>query len=41
MNKFTDYYKVLQVHYEADSKMIESAYKCLCKQYHPDINTAA
>ncbi|MBR6014443.1 MAG: DnaJ domain-containing protein, partial [Firmicutes bacterium] len=40
MNKFTDYYKVLQVHYEADDKVIESAYKCLCKKYHPDINTA-
>lgn len=40
MNKFTDYYKILQVHYEADDKVIESAYKCLCKKYHPDINTA-
>ena len=40
MQKFTDYYKVMQIHYEADSKMIESAYKCLCKVYHPDINTS-
>ncbi len=41
MNRFTDYYKVMQIHYEADSKMIESAYKCLCKLYHPDVNSAA
>ena len=40
MQKFTDYYKVMQIHYEADSKMIETAYKCLCKVYHPDINTS-
>lgn len=41
MNRFTDYYKVMQIHYEADNKMIDSAYKCLCKLYHPDVNSAA
>lgn len=40
MKKFIDYYKVMQIHYEADGKMIDSAYKCLCKVYHPDVNTA-
>lgn len=38
MEKFVDYYKVLQVHQEADHRMIENAYRCLSKQYHPDVN---
>lgn len=38
MNKYIDYYKILQVHFEANNKIIESAYKCLSKQYHPDVN---
>ncbi len=38
MEKFTDYYKILQVHQEADQSMIDTAYKCLSKLYHPDLN---
>lgn len=38
MNKFIDYYKVLQVHNDAAQDVIDAAYRCLCKLYHPDIN---
>lgn len=35
-SKFTDYYRVLQVHYEASREVISAAYKKLCQIYHPD-----
>lgn len=35
---FEDYYCVLQVHPEAELEIIQSAYKRLCKKYHPDVN---
>jgi diguanylate cyclase (GGDEF)-like protein len=38
MEKWLDYYKILQVHSLAEQEVIESAYKRLCKKYHPDIN---
>jgi len=38
MHRFTDYYRILQVHYLAEPEVIESAYKGLAKKYHPDIN---
>lgn len=38
MNKFIDYYKVLQVHNDAAQDVIDAAYRCLSKLYHPDIN---
>ncbi len=33
-----DYYRVLQVHEDADQEIISAAYKCLSKIYHPDVN---
>lgn len=33
-----DYYKILQVKPDDDSKTIQTAYRNLCKQYHPDLN---
>jgi curved DNA-binding protein CbpA/GGDEF domain-containing protein len=36
---FTDHYCVLQVHPEAEQEIIQSAYKRLCKKYHPDVNS--
>jgi diguanylate cyclase (GGDEF)-like protein len=39
MSKLEDYYKILQVHYNAEPEIIESAYKKLAKKYHPDINS--
>ena len=36
-----DYYKVLQVDTEAESEVIDAAYRALSKKYHPDINRAA
>lgn len=38
MTRFIDYYKLLQVHYLADTEVIEGAYKKLCKKFHPDVN---
>ncbi len=38
MTKWQDFYKILQVHHSAETEVIESAYKRLCKKYHPDIN---
>lgn len=32
-----DYYKILQVHYQAEPEIIESAYKRLARKYHPDV----
>ncbi len=33
-----DYYKILQVHYDASPEVIQSAYKRLSRMYHPDTN---
>ena len=38
MNRFIDYYKVLQVHHDAAQDVIDAAYRCLSKLYHPDLN---
>lgn len=36
-----DYYRVLQVRRDAESEVIERAYKALSMKYHPDVSTAA
>lgn len=36
--KFIDYYKVLGVDKNADTKAIKKAYRKLARQYHPDVN---
>lgn len=33
---FIDYYKILQVHYDASPEIIQAAYKRLSRIYHPD-----
>lgn len=33
-----NYYKILEVEEDADSKTIKKAYKRLAKQFHPDLN---
>ncbi len=38
MNRTVDYYKVLQVHHDAGQDIIDAAYRCLSKMYHPDVN---
>lgn len=38
MEEWIDYYKVLQVHSSAEQEVVESAYKRLCRKYHPDVN---
>ena len=38
MTKFVDYYKVLQVDRHASDKIIQTIYRALAKQYHPDTN---
>ena len=38
MVQMSDYYKILQVHYQAEPEIIESAYKRLARKYHPDVN---
>ncbi|MDL2273036.1 DnaJ domain-containing protein [Oscillospiraceae bacterium OttesenSCG-928-G22] len=38
MKQWTDYYSILQVHHDAELEVIQSAYKRLCRKYHPDIN---
>lgn len=38
MSHWEDYYKILQVDSSAEPEIIESAYKRLCKKYHPDLN---
>ena len=35
-----DYYQVLQVSPGADAEGIQSAYRALCKQFHPDTGRA-
>ncbi|MGF7144946.1 diguanylate cyclase (GGDEF)-like protein [Anaerotaenia torta] len=37
MQQTNDYYKILQVHYQAEPEIIESAYKRLARKYHPDV----
>ena len=34
----TDYYRVLQVHQEADQQTIQAAYRSLSRRMHPDKN---
>ncbi len=38
MECWEDYYGLLQVHPQAAPEIIQSAYKRLCKMYHPDVN---
>ena len=40
MRNYVDYYKILQVHHDACQDVIDAAYRCLSKMYHPDINRA-
>src|SRR5215470_14867826 len=35
-----DLYKILQVDPEADTEVIEAAYRRLARKYHPDVNTS-
>ncbi len=37
-NENNDFYKILQVHPEAAQEVIDAAYRCLSKKYHPDLN---
>lgn len=37
MEEWKDYYKVLQVHHQAEPEVIEGAFKRLAKKYHPDV----
>jgi len=37
---FIDYYRILQVHYDASPEVIRGAYKNLSKSYHPDSGRA-
>lgn len=41
MRIWEDYYRILQVHYNAEQEVVEGAYRRLCKKYHPDINRSA
>ena len=38
MKQWEDYYKILQVHHEAEDEVIKGAYRNLAKKYHPDID---
>ncbi len=38
MEHWEDHYSILQVHPDAEIEVIQSAYKRLCKKYHPDVN---
>ena len=38
MEKWDDLYRLLQIHPDADADIIQSAYKRLCKKFHPDVN---
>jgi curved DNA-binding protein CbpA len=40
MTEFIDYYNILQVHHDAEKNVIDAAYRCLSKMYHPDVNKA-
>lgn len=39
--EFKDYYKILGVKPDADTKEIKTAYRTLARKYHPDMNPAA
>jgi diguanylate cyclase (GGDEF)-like protein len=41
MQKYDDYYLILQVHHLAEPEVIEGAYRKLAKKYHPDVNKSA
>ncbi len=41
MDPFVDHYRVLQVSPDAESEVIQSAYKRLCRKYHPDVNASS
>ena len=38
IDRSNDFYKTLQVHPDAAQEIIDAAYRCLSKKYHPDIN---
>ncbi|MDD2216664.1 MAG: DnaJ domain-containing protein [Eubacteriales bacterium] len=40
MSGYIDYYQILQVHHDAEQDMIDAAYRCLSKLYHPDVNNS-
>ncbi|MDR2132033.1 MAG: DnaJ domain-containing protein [Clostridiales Family XIII bacterium] len=40
LDREPDYYNILQVHHDAEKDVIDAAYKCLSKMYHPDLNRA-
>ena len=40
MSGYIDYYQILQVHQDAEQDMIDAAYRCLSKLYHPDVNSS-
>jgi GGDEF domain-containing protein len=40
LNREPDYYNILQVHHDAEKDVVDAAYKCLSKMYHPDLNRA-
>jgi curved DNA-binding protein len=39
--EFKDYYKILGVESDADTKTIKSAYRKLARKFHPDVNPDA
>ncbi len=38
MKKTADYYRILQVHYDAGQEIIDAAYRRLSRMHHPDVN---
>ena len=41
VSKQPDYYKILQVDYEAEPEVVTAAYRRLAAKYHPDVNRAS
>ena len=41
MEKFTDYYRLLEVHYDASPEVIRAAYHKLSAIFHPDSNSGS
>jgi curved DNA-binding protein CbpA len=39
-SEMVDWYEVLQVSPRAESDVIDAAFRCLARKYHPDVNTA-